>query len=45
MTLLLAPVSIRNLRGVSLKDASANQASPESIFNKIMTDLGLEQVV
>ncbi len=45
MTLLLAPVSIRNLKEVPLTDASANQASPEFIFNKMTSDLGSDRVV
>ncbi len=44
MTLFLALESIRNLKGVLLTDASANQASPEYIFNKITSDLGFELV-
>ncbi len=45
ITLLLAPVSIKNLKAVPLIDASANLSSPESIFNKIEFDFGLEQFV
>ncbi len=45
MTLLLAPESIMNLKGVPLTDAFANQASPESIFSKITSDLGFVQIV
>ncbi len=45
MTLLLAPVSIRNLKEVPLIDASANQASPEFIFNKMTSDLDFDRVV
>ncbi len=45
ITLLLAPESIRNLKGVQLTDASANKASPESIFIKITPALGFELVV
>ncbi len=45
MTLLLAPVSIRNLNLVLLIDASAYQASPDFIFNKTTSALGLERIV
>ncbi len=45
MTLLLAPVSIRNLKEVPLTDASANQASPKFFFNNMTSDLGFDQVV
>ncbi len=45
MTLLLAPLSIRNLKEVQLTDASANQAPPEFIFNKMTSDLGFDRVV
>ncbi len=45
MTLLLAPVSIRNLKEVPLTDTSTNQASPEFIFNKTTSALGLERIV
>ncbi len=38
MTLLLAPEFIRNLKGVPLTDAFANQASLESIFSNITSD-------
>ncbi len=45
MTLLPAPVSIKNLKQVPLTDASANQISTESIFNKITSDLGFKRDV
>ncbi len=45
MTLLLAPVSIRNLNLVPLTDALANQASLEFIFSKTTSALGLERIV
>ncbi len=41
MTLLLAPISIKNLKQVPLTDASANQASLEFIFKKMTSDLGM----
>ncbi len=45
MTLLIAPVSIKNLKEVPLTDASANQASPDPIFNKTTSDLGFGRIV
>ncbi len=45
ITLLLAPVSIRNLNLVPLTDAWANQALPEFIFSKTTSALGLEWIV
>ncbi len=45
MTLLLSPVSIKNLKDVPLTDASANQASPDPIFNETTQDLGFGRIV
>ncbi len=45
MTLLPTPVSITNLKEVPLTDASANQASPDPIFNKTTSDLGFGRIV
>ncbi len=46
MTVLDAHESIRNLKGVPLTDAFVkNQASPESIFSKIKSDLGFVRVI
>ncbi len=45
MTLLLAPVSVKKLKGVPLTNASTNQVSLEFIFNKMTSDLGFDRVV
>ncbi len=45
MTLLLAPVFIKNLKEFPFTDASANHASPEFIFNKTTLDLGVGRIV
>ncbi len=45
MTLLQAPVSIKNLKEVPLTDASANHESPDPIFNKTTSDLDFGRIV